>query len=139
MEFYDDEKNELQKKEDIITEAIDQLFQSSAFGNLLSGFQNLINSSLKDVQTTIDVRERDAGLYVDITIPATFRDGEIVVDVKSMYLHVTLQEKQKQHHEATFTSMTRTVQLPYEVRQEDMETSWNEQTMTLFFPKNKHE
>ncbi|NTU25366.1 Hsp20/alpha crystallin family protein [Bacillus tequilensis] len=139
MEFYDDEKNELQKKEDIITEAIDQLFQSSAFGNLLSGFQNLINSSLKDVQTTIDVREGDAGLYVDITIPATFRDGEIVVDVKSRYLHVTLQEKQKQHHEATFTSMTRTVQLPYEVRQEDMETSWNEQTMTLFFPKNKHE
>ncbi|AUZ26838.1 hypothetical protein C1T28_02465 [Bacillus subtilis] len=139
MEFYDDKKNELQKKEEIISETMDQLFQSSAFGNLLSGFQNLINSSLKDVQTTIDLRERDTGLYVDITIPATFQDGEIVVDVTSRYLHVTLQEKQKQQHEASFTSMTRTVQLPYEVRQEDMETSWNEQTMTLFFPKNKHE
>ncbi|WP_276734822.1 Hsp20/alpha crystallin family protein [Bacillus sp. (in: firmicutes)] len=139
MEFYDDKKNELQKKEEIISEAMGQLFQSSAFGNLLSGFQNLINSSLKDVQTTIDLRERDTGLYVDITIPATFRDGEIVVDVTSRYLNVTLQEKQKQQHEASFTSMTRTVQLPYEVRQEDMETSWNEQTMTLFFPKNKHE
>ena len=122
MEFHDDKKNELQKKEEIITEAIDTLFQSSAFGNLINGFQNLINSSLKDVQTTIHVRERDTGLYIDITIPATFRDGEIVVDVKSRYLHVT-----------------RTVKLPYEVRQEDMETSWNEQTMTLFFPKNKHE
>jgi len=139
VEFYDDKKNELQKKEEIISEAMGQLFQSSAFGNLLSGFQNLINSSLKDVQTTIDLRERDTGLYVDITIPATFRDGEIVVDVTSRYLNVTLQEKQKQQHEASFTSMTRTVQLPYEVRQEDMETSWNEQTMTLFFPKNKHE
>lgn len=139
MEFYDDKKNELQKKEEIITEAIDTLFQYSTFGNLINGFQNLINSSLKDVQTTIHVRERDTGLYIDITIPATFRDGEIVVDVKSRYLHVTLQEKQKHQNEATFTSMTRTVQLPYEVRQEDMETSWNEQTMTLFFPKNKHE
>ncbi|MEG7377744.1 Hsp20/alpha crystallin family protein [Bacillus subtilis] len=139
MELYDDKKNELQKKEEIIAEAMDHLFQSSAFGNLLNGFQNLINSSLKDVQTTIRVRERDTGLYVDITIPETFRDGEIVVDIKSRYLHVTLQEKQKQLNEATFTSMTRTVQLPYEVHQEDMETSWNEQTMTLFFPKNKHE
>ncbi|KAF1679871.1 Hsp20/alpha crystallin family protein [Bacillus mexicanus] len=139
MEFHDDKKNELQKKEEMITEAIDSLFQSSAFGNLLNGFQNLINSSLEDVQTTIDLRERETGLYVDITIPATFRDGDIVVDVKSRYLHVTLQEKQKQHNEATFTSMTRTVQLPYEVHQEDMETSWDEQTMTLFFPKKKHE
>ncbi|MDO3662084.1 Hsp20/alpha crystallin family protein [Bacillus sp. C28GYM-DRY-1] len=140
MEFNDDKKNELQKKEEkIITEAMDHLFQSSAFGNLLNGFQNLINSSVKDVQTTIHVRERDTGLYVDIAIPATFRDGEIAVDSRSRYLHVTLQEKQKQQNEATFTSMTRTVQLPYEVHQEDMETSWNEQTMTLFFPKNKHE
>lgn len=47
LEFYDDKKNELQKKEEIITEAIDTLFQSSAFGNLINGFQNLINSSLK--------------------------------------------------------------------------------------------
>ncbi|MDM5302218.1 Hsp20/alpha crystallin family protein [Bacillus subtilis] len=139
MEFNHDKKNELQKKEEIIAEAMDHLFQSSAFGNLLNGFQNLINSSLKDVQTTIHVRERDTGLYVDITIPETFRDGEIIVDIKSRYLHVTLQEKQKQQNEATFTSMTRTVQLPYEVHQEDMETFWNEQTMTLFFPKNKHE
>ncbi|MEI1421824.1 Hsp20/alpha crystallin family protein [Bacillus cabrialesii] len=139
MAFYDEKKNELQKKEEIISEAMDQLFQSSAFGNLISGFQNLINSSLTDVQTTVDLRERDTGLYVDITIPATFRDGDIVVDIASRYLHVTLQEKQKQQHEASFTSMTRTVQLPYEVRQEDMETSWNEQTMTLFFPKHKHE
>ncbi|AWM17380.1 Hsp20/alpha crystallin family protein [Bacillus inaquosorum] len=139
MEFNDDKKNELQKKEEIITQAIDHLFQSSAFGNLLNGFQNLINSSLKDVQTTIQLRERDTGLYVDITIPSTFRDGDIVVDIKSRYLHVTLQEKQQQQYEATLTTMTRTVQLPYEVRQEDMETSWNEQTMTLFFPKNKHE
>ncbi|MFP7230505.1 Hsp20/alpha crystallin family protein [Bacillus subtilis] len=139
MEFDDDKQNDLQKKEEIITEAIDDLFQSSAFGNLINGFQNLINSSLKDVQTTIHVSERDTGLYVDITIPSTFQDGDIVVDIKSRYLHVTLQEKQQQQHEATFTSMTRTVQLPYEVRQEDMETSWNEQTMTLSFPKNRHE
>ncbi|MCY7892595.1 Hsp20/alpha crystallin family protein [Bacillus vallismortis] len=139
MEFPDDKKNELQKKEEITLEAMDHLFQSSTFGNLLKGFQNLINSSLQDVQTTIHVRERDTGLYVDIMIPESFRDGEIVVDIKTRYLHVTLQEKQKQQNEATFTSMTRTVQLPYEVHQDDMETSWNEQTMTLFFPKNKHE
>lgn len=31
--------------------------------------------------------------------------------------------------------MTRTVVLPYKVSEEDMETSWNEQTLTLFFPK----
>lgn len=61
MEFHDDKKNELQKKEEIITEAIDTLFQSSAFGNLINGFQNLINSSLKDVQTTIHVREKILG------------------------------------------------------------------------------
>ncbi|MGV2516630.1 UNVERIFIED_CONTAM: Hsp20/alpha crystallin family protein, partial [Bacillus subtilis] len=113
MEFNDDKKNELQKKDEIITEAMDHLFQSSAFGNLLSGFQNLFNSSGKDVQTSIHVRERDPGLYVDITLPPPFRDGEIVVDIKSRYLHVTLQGKQKQQNAATFKSITRTVQLPY--------------------------
>ncbi|MCY8978938.1 Hsp20/alpha crystallin family protein [Bacillus halotolerans] len=139
MEYKDDKKSELSKKEEIINQAMDHLFQSSALGNILHGFQNLIESSFKDVQTTIDVRESDDGLFVDITIPATFRDGEILIDIKSRYLHITLQEKQKEQNASTLTSMTRTVQLPYEVHQEEMETSWNEQTMTLFFPTNKHE
>ncbi|KXZ18062.1 hypothetical protein AXI59_16645 [Bacillus nakamurai] len=140
MENSHDDKHHLQNNEDMINHAMDQFFHSGPFGELIQGFQHLVNSAFSDVQVTIDVREEESGLAVDISVPPTFRDGDMLVEVKARYLHVTLRQHQQQAHSShVSSSMTRTVILPYEVREEDMNTSWNEHTLTLFFPKNKHE
>ncbi|MCY8959902.1 Hsp20/alpha crystallin family protein [Bacillus atrophaeus] len=139
MSFSEDKENELQKKEEHMKHALDQFFHSSPFEELLNSFQHLVNSSLTEAQVTMNVREEHSGLFVDIDIPPSFKDGDILVEAKSRYLHITLRQNHQEASSATHTSMTRTVLLPYEVQQELMNTSWNEQTMTLFFPKNKHE
>ncbi|AEB23351.1 MULTISPECIES: Hsp20/alpha crystallin family protein [Bacillus] len=136
MDQNENDKRYLERNEDIISHAMDQFFQSGTFSELMQGFQHLVNSAFTEAQVTIDVREEPAGLSVDISIPQTFRDGDMLVETKERYLHVTIRHDHKQAHSSHMSSsMTRTVVLPYEVREEDMETSWNEQTLTLFFPK----
>ncbi len=103
----------------------------------MQGFQHLVNSAFTEAQVTIDVREEPTGLAVDISVPETFRDGDMLVETKGCYLHVTIRYDHKQAHSShVSSSMTRTVVLPYKVSEEDMETSWNEQTLTLFSLKN---
>ncbi|ARW39386.1 MULTISPECIES: Hsp20/alpha crystallin family protein [Bacillus] len=136
MDQNENDKRYLERNEDIISHAMDHFFQSGTFSELMQGFQHLVNSAFTEAQVTIDVREEPAGLSVDISIPQTFRDGDMLVETKERYLHVTIRHDHKQAHSSHMSSsMTRTVVLPYEVREEDMETSWNEQTLTLFFPK----
>ncbi|MFH6683535.1 Hsp20/alpha crystallin family protein [Bacillus amyloliquefaciens] len=136
MDQNENDKRYLERNEDIISHAMDQFFQAGTFSELMQGFQHLVNSAFTEAQVTIDVREEPAGLSVDISIPQTFRDGDMLVETKERYLHVTIRHDHKQAHSSHMSSsMTRTVVLPYEVREEDMETSWNEQTLTLFFPK----
>ena len=114
----------------------DQFFYFFSFAELMQGFQHLVNSAFTEAQVTIDVREEPTGLAVDISVPETFRDGDMLVETKGCYLHVTIRYDHKQAHSShVSSSMTRTVVLPYKVSEEDMETSWNEQTLTLFFPK----
>ena len=134
MEFHDDKKNELQKKDEIITEAIDTVFQSRV-PQYFKRISKPISTSLKDVQTTMTCQRKDTGLYIDIAIPESFQDGDIVVEAKSRYLHVALQGNRNTKMRSTFTSMTRTVQLPYEVREENMETSWNSRNDTSLSKK----
>jgi hypothetical protein len=47
---------------------------------------------------TIDVREEPTGLAVDIGVPETFRDGDMLVETKGCYLHVTIRYDHKQAH-----------------------------------------
>ncbi|MDX7984625.1 Hsp20/alpha crystallin family protein [Bacillus velezensis] len=136
MDQSQNDKLDPQRNEDIISHAMDQFFHSGPFAELMQGFQHLVNSAFTEAQVTIDVREEPTGLAVDISVPETFRDGDMLVETKGCYLHVTIRYDHKQAHSSLVSSsMTRTVVLPYKVSEEDMETSWNEQTLTLFFPK----
>ncbi|MEC3656235.1 Hsp20/alpha crystallin family protein [Bacillus siamensis] len=136
MEQNEDDKRYLERNEDILSHAMDQFFHSGPFSELMQGFQHLVNSAFTEAQVTIDVREESSGLAVDISVPPTFRDGDMLVETKGCYLHVTIRHDHKQAHSShVSSSMTRTVALPYEVREEDMETSWNEHTLTIFLPK----
>lgn len=136
MDQSQNDKLDPQRNEDIISHAMDQFFHSGPFAELMQGFQHLVNSAFTEAQVTIDVREEPTGLAVDIGVPETFRDGDMLVETKGCYLHVTIRHDHKQAHSShVSSSMTRTVVLPYEVREEDMETSWNEQTLTIFLPK----
>ncbi|AME08387.1 Hsp20/alpha crystallin family protein [Bacillus siamensis] len=136
MEQNEDDKRYLERNEDILSHAMDQFFHSGPFSELMQGFQHLVNSAFTEAQVTIDVREEPSGLAVDISVPPTFRDGDMLVETKGCYLHVTIRHDHKQAHSShVSSSMTRTVVLPYEVREEDMETSWNEHTLTIFLPK----
>lgn len=136
MDQSQNDKLDPQRNEDIISHAMDQFFHSGPFAELMQGFQHLVNSAFTEAQVTIDVREEPTGLAVDISVPETFRDGDMLVETKGCYLHVTIRYDHKQAHSSHMSSsMTRTVVLPYKVSEEDMETSWNEQTLTLFFPK----
>lgn len=136
MDQSQNDKLDPQSNEDIISHAMDQFFHSGPFAELMQGFQHLVNSAFTEAQVTIDVREEPTGLAVDIGVPETFRDGDMLAETKGCYLHVTIRYDHKQAQSShVSSSMTRTVVLPYKVSEEDMETSWNEQTLTLFFPK----
>ena len=85
----------------------------------------------------MNIREDDGALYVDIAVPESFQNGDIMIEAKSRYLHIALKEKQESGGSSSFTSLSRTVLLPYPVREETMKTSWNRNVLTVSFSEQK--
>lgn len=80
------------------------------------------------------IRDDSEGLHVDITVPESFQNGDIMIEAKSRYLHFALKEENSAGDSSSFTSLSRTVLSLYPVREETMKTSWNKNVLTVSFP-----
>ncbi|MEC1260577.1 Hsp20/alpha crystallin family protein [Bacillus swezeyi] len=139
MDSKENDSHSLSKKDDF-QEAVEQLFYASPFHEILNSFQKLISDQLENSSISMNIRDEKGGLYVDITVPESFQNGDIMIEAKSRYLHVALKEAAQNGDSASFTSLSRTVLLPYPVREETMKTAWNRNVLTISFPDaKKHE
>lgn len=133
-------QKEVQNIENYLSKAVEDFFYSSPFHELLNGFQNIVSNQLNDAMASTEIREDGTFLYVDVHVPDSFVNGEILVEVKSRYLHLSMRETVK-HSESNFqkiSSMAKSILLPYPVKQESMCTSWpNKNTMIISFEKTK--
>ncbi|MDA7025597.1 Hsp20/alpha crystallin family protein [Bacillus sp. CLL-7-23] len=139
MDSKDNENQPLNQKNDI-QEAFEQLFYASPFHELLNSFQEMVSDQLQSLMVSMNIREENDELLIDITVPKSFQNGDIMIEAKSRYLHVSLKEKTESKDSSSFTNLSRTILLPYPVYEETMKTSWNRNTLTVSFPaQKKHE
>lgn len=136
MDFKENDNHSLSKKDEI-QEAVEQLFYNSPFHDILNSFQKLISDQLQNSTISMNIREENEALHVDIAVPESFQNGDIMIEAKSRYLHVALKEKKESGGSSSFTSLSRTVLLPYPVCEETMKTSWNRNILTVSFPEQK--
>ncbi|MFN2745638.1 MULTISPECIES: Hsp20/alpha crystallin family protein [Bacillus] len=139
MDSKENENHSLSKKDDF-QEAIEQLFYASPFHEILNSFQKLISDQLESARISMEIREENGALCVDIAVPESFQNGDIMIEAKSRYLHIALKEEAKNGDSSSCTSLSRTILLPYPVREETMKTSWKGNVLTVTFPDvKKHE
>lgn len=94
MDFKENDNHSLSKKDEI-QEAVEQLFYNSPFHDILNSFQKLISDQLQNSTISMNIREENEVLHVDIAVPESFQNGDIMIEAKSRYLHVALKEKKK--------------------------------------------
>lgn len=133
MNHKENDNHSLSKKDEF-QEAIEQLFYASPFHEILNSFQKIISDQLEASSISMHIRDDSEGLHVDITVPDSFQNGDIMIEAKSRYLHFALKEENSAGDSSSFTSLSRTVLLPYPVREETMKTSWNKNVLTVSFP-----
>ncbi|ASB88753.1 Hsp20/alpha crystallin family protein [Bacillus sonorensis] len=127
-------------KKDEFQEAVEQLFYASPFHEILNSFQKIISDQLQHSSISMNLTEKNGELQIDITVPESFQNGDIMIEAKSRYLHIALKEETKGGNSQSFSSLSRTILLPYPVREETMKTSWNRNVLTVSFPaQKKHE
>ena len=127
-------------KKDEFQEAVEQLFYASPFHEILNSFQKIISDQLQHSSISMNLTEKNGELQIDITVPESFQNGDIMIEAKSRYLHIALKEETKGGNSQSFSSLSRTTLLPYPVREETMKTSWNRNVLTVSFPaQKKHE
>ncbi|MCY8089575.1 Hsp20/alpha crystallin family protein [Bacillus sonorensis] len=127
-------------KKDEFQEAVEQLFYASPFHEILNSFQKIISDQLQHSSISMNLTEKNGELQIDITVPESFQNGDIMIEAKSQYLHIALKEETKGGNSQSFSSLSRTILLPYPVREETMKTSWNRNVLTVSFPaQKKHE
>lgn len=133
-------QKDLQKFGEYLSKSVEDFFYSSPFHELLNGVQSILSSQLNDVMAATEIREDEKFLYVDVHVPDSFANGEILVEVKTRYLHLSMTEtvSQKDSHYQKRSSMTKSILLPSPVKQESMSTSWpNKNMMVISIEKTK--
>ncbi|MFS3913775.1 Hsp20/alpha crystallin family protein [Bacillus australimaris] len=137
MKQNDENKHELLANEDILYEAIEQFFASSPFHEILNSAEALMTTSHSLASITTDVTEDDQSVYIEIQFPDHFVEGDIALEVKTQYLHLSVQEKIKTDTTSSYSSFTKTILMPAKVEETKMKSVWKDQTLRVTAPKQR--
>ncbi|MGM0814578.1 MAG: Hsp20/alpha crystallin family protein [Bacillota bacterium] len=135
MKQEDEKKHELLANEEILHEAIEQFFASSPFHEILNSAEALMTTSHSLASITTDVTEDDQFVYIEIQFPDHFVEGDIALEVKAQYLHLSVQEKSKTDTTSSFSSFTKTILMPAKIDETNMKSVWKDQSLRVTAPK----
>ncbi|MCY7734620.1 Hsp20/alpha crystallin family protein [Bacillus safensis] len=128
-------KHELLANEDILYEAIEQFFASSPFHEILKSAEALMTTSQSLASITTDVTEDEQNVYIEIQFPDHFVEGDIALEVKAQYLHLSVQEKIKTDTTSSYSSFTKTILMPAKIDETKMKSVWKDQSLRVSAPK----
>ncbi|MCK1973854.1 Hsp20/alpha crystallin family protein [Bacillus safensis] len=128
-------KHELLANEDMLYEAIEQFFASSPFHEILNSAEALMTTSQSLASITTDVTEDEQNVYIEIQFPDHFVEGDIALEVKAQYLHLSVQEKIKTDTTSSYSSFTKTILMPAKIDETKMQSVWKDQSLCVSAPK----
>ncbi|WP_342492505.1 Hsp20/alpha crystallin family protein [Bacillus sp. FSL H8-0516] len=135
MKHEGEKKHEMLANEDMIYEAIEQFFASSPFHEILNSAEALMTTSHSLVSITTDVTEDEQNVYIEIQFPDHFVEGDIALEVKAQYLHLSVQEKIKTNTTTSYSSFTKTILMPAKIDETKMKSVWKDQSLHVSAPK----
>ncbi|WP_113387105.1 Hsp20/alpha crystallin family protein [Bacillus pumilus] len=137
MEHEGEKKHELLANEDILYEAIEHFFASSPFHEILNSAEALMTTSHSLASITTDVTEDEQFVYIAIQFPDHFVEGDIALEVKAQYLHLSVQETIKTDTTSSYSSFTKTILMPAKIDETNMKSVWKDQTLRVTAPKQR--
>ncbi|AOC56394.1 MULTISPECIES: Hsp20/alpha crystallin family protein [Bacillus] len=135
MKHEGEKKHELLANEDILNEAIEQFFASSPFHEIINSAEALMTTSHSLASITTDVTEDEQFVYIEIQFPDHFVEGDIALEVKAQYLHLSVQETIKTDTTSSYSSFTKTILMPAKIDETNMKSVWKDQTLRVTAPK----
>lgn len=84
---------------------------------------------------TTDVTEDEQNVYIEIQFPDHFVEGDIALEVKAQYLHLSVQEKIKTDTSSSYSSFTKTILMPAKIDETKMKSVWKDQSLRVSAPK----
>ncbi|MCM2988617.1 Hsp20/alpha crystallin family protein [Bacillus safensis] len=130
-----EKKHEILANEDMLYEAIEQFFATSPFHEILNSAEALMTTSYSLASITTAVKEDDQNVYIEIQFPDHFVEGDIALEVKAQYLHLSVQEKIKTDTSSSYSSFTKTVLMPAKIDETKMKSVWKDQSLHVSAPK----
>ncbi|APJ11447.1 Hsp20/alpha crystallin family protein [Bacillus safensis] len=135
MKHEGEKKHEMLANEDMLYEAIEQFFASSPFHEILNSAEALMTTSHSLASITTDVTEDEQNVYIEIQFPDHFVEGDIALEVKAQYLHLSVQEKIKTNTTTSYSSFTKTILMPAKIDETKMKSVWKDQSLHVSAPK----
>ncbi|MGG3131719.1 Hsp20/alpha crystallin family protein [Bacillus pumilus] len=135
MKHEGEKKHELLANEDILNEAIEQFFASFPFHEIINSAEALMTTSHSLASITTDVTEDEQFVYIEIQFPDHFVEGDIALEVKAQYLHLSVQETIKTDTTSSYSSFTKTILMPAKIDETNMKSVWKDQTLRVTAPK----
>ncbi|ARD56550.1 Hsp20/alpha crystallin family protein [Bacillus safensis] len=135
MKHEGEKKHEMLANEDMLYEAIEQFFASSPFHEILNSAEALMTTSHSLASITTGVTEDEQNVYIEIQFPDHFVEGDIALEVKAQYLHLSVQEKIKTDTTSSYSSFTKTILMPAKIDETKMKSVWKDQSLHVSAPK----
>ncbi|WP_281237092.1 Hsp20/alpha crystallin family protein [Bacillus safensis] len=135
MKHEGEKKHEMLANEDMLYEAVEQFFASSPFHEILNSAEALMTTSHSLASITTDVTEDEQNVYIEIQFPDHFVEGDIALEVKAQYLHLSVQEKIKTNTTTSYSSFTKTILMPAKIDETKMKSVWKDQSLHVSAPK----
>ncbi|WP_456266948.1 MULTISPECIES: Hsp20/alpha crystallin family protein [unclassified Bacillus (in: firmicutes)] len=135
MKHEGEKKHEMLANEEMLYEAIEQFFASSPFHEILNSAEALMTTSHSLASITTDVKEDEQNVYIEIQFPDHFVEGDIALEVKAQYLHLSVQEKIKTETTSSYSSFTKTILMPAKIDETKMKSVWKDQSLHVSAPK----
>ncbi|KRE15224.1 sporulation protein [Bacillus safensis] len=135
MKHEGEKKHEMLANEDMLYEAIEQFFASSPFHEILNSAEALMTTSHSLASITTNVTEDEQNVYIEIQFPDHFVEGDIALEVKAQYLHLSVQEKIKTNTTTSYSSFTKTILMPAKIDETKMKSVWKDQSLHVSAPK----
>lgn len=135
MKHEGEKKHEMLANEDMLYETIEQFFASSPFHEILNSAEALMTTSHSLASITTDVTEDEQNVYIEIQFPDHFVEGDIALEVKAQYLHLSVQEKIKTNTTTSYSSFTKTILMPAKIDETKMQSVWKDQSLHVSAPK----
>ncbi|USD77567.1 Hsp20/alpha crystallin family protein [Bacillus safensis] len=135
MKHEGEKKHEMLANEDMLYEAIEQFFASSPFHEILNSAEALMTTSHSLASITTGVTEDEQNVYIEIQFPDHFVEGDIALEVKAQYLHLSVQEKIKTDTTSSYSSFIKTILMPAKIDETKMKSVWKDQSLHVSAPK----